>query len=196
MMSMTAWVIIAVVLMVVFLVYDHFKTKNIEQEDVPAKAETPVPTPLTESEILAETEVRKRWLISFVLYMTWGVILSFFTFLTIFMATAAEKGDISLPVSILIAIIGIAMISIPAIWITYHCAYTKRGTAWLTFLLIIIPFRYVQAASSDMFEFESSIDAASVIVVAVIDIVIAVFYWWNCFCLRKVNALRKSKMAG
>ena len=77
------------------------------------------------------------------------------------------------------------------IWITYYCAYKKRGTAWLMFQLIMSPIANLigscKALIYDSTEFGYIVTALGLIP----GMIVAAYYWINCLRLRRVNLARK-----
>ena len=74
-------------------------------------------------------------------------------------------------------------------WVGYHCAYKKSGTRWLTFWLVLSPFRLLVDLAQGVKEMQGVQGAEYTLSVALIIALIGVFGWWYWMSLkmRKIN---------
>ncbi|MGD2169546.1 MAG: hypothetical protein PVI40_04840 [Chlamydiota bacterium] len=130
-------------------------------------------------------EIRKKWLISF-------VIISTFTFVqTLFMQGSIFK------------LASIVLLSFGAI--TYYLGYKKQGTTWLS---LVIGVRAVSVCMSFMQisyllftkKFSSTLETASSVFMFspkiyaafwIIGIFVGAYYTYNCYRLKKINNQQK-----
>ena len=86
-----------------------------------------IPLYLHRLDVEKENKIRKLWLISFILANLFSIYFPFVTWV--------NSAGISPFLAFAIALLSV----IPSIWITYYCAYLKRGSAFLLYLIISIP---------------------------------------------------------
>ncbi len=145
-------------------------------------------------DILKEETVRKQWLISFFIYSAISALSTLISISAILILirkasfTEAETTDIA---SKLVDLTLSFLVLIPWFWITYHCAYKKRGTAWLMWTLILLPagvlINGIMRGTWNQFA-EGPFLAKSI---ALMSLGIAVYYWINCLRLKRVNLDRE-----
>ena len=133
---------------------------------------------LKEIDTSNEERVRKQWFITFVLINIFGFIYPYLSL--------RSSGAFNIGISI--GIIAISLI--PSIWITYYCAYQKRGSAFLLCLIITFPFSIFGLIAKEYFGLIMKWSPA-LVAVSISYITIAIFYWINCIRLRKVNLTRR-----
>ena len=133
---------------------------------------------LKEIDTLKESQVRKNWMISFVLMNFFAAIFSFFTFF--------NTGYFNLITSIILPI----PILIPSIWITYYCAYKKRGSAWLLYLIISLPISLFSMGLKELVQ-PSFIWSAWMKIFSIIYLASQIYFWITSIKLRKVNLTRR-----
>ncbi len=94
---------------------------------------------------------------------------------------------------ILLATVTSLAVFIPA-GITYYCAYKKRGTGWLTWTLIVAPFRLLASIVEDFKAFNSS-DYNTLFFFIIVAVVYSIwgFYLFGCWRLREVNSEAKAR---
>lgn len=140
---------------------------------------------LTEYERLVEIKTRKKWLVSFVLISLISVFSVFFTIVGEEGVESVSK-EIGLPLGIMISTLAI----IPWFWITYHCSFKKRGTAWLSWTMVMVPLRELMDLSKGGWSDIGEWNALSWFLVLSF-LSIEAYYLFNCFQLHKVNSRRK-----
>lgn len=168
--------LIALVLAICWELYKKFiKLKKRSAQVIPAQE---IPFFFTEEEIAYEKEIRKKWLTSY-----FGVvlllILSFFNGMT--------QSEAALPFIFLIALS--IVVNIPWCWITYHCAYKKKGTRWLLWNLISMPLAEVIAIIKQPMEGWGAMN----FIILGIALMIEGYYLFNSYQLRKLNLEMKNK---
>ena len=129
-----------------------------------------------------EDSVRKQWFISFILMNLFASFFSYFT--------SMNSGYFSILSAILIATASL----IPSIWITYYCAYQKRGSAWLLYLIITIPFSFLSLPAfylSAKNNLSPLMFSPALMLSALTSSIMTIVFWINCIRLRKVNLKRR-----
>ncbi|CUI18124.1 putative membrane protein (plasmid) [Candidatus Protochlamydia naegleriophila] len=125
-----------------------------------------------------EKRVRRIWLISFCL----AIVLTVVNTLTGLMELTLRSQTFNIFLYPLIIFLAVT----PGPWIIYHCAYKKKGTAWLlvvifskTIVLVVSIFKILgQAALLD------SLDWLNIALPFSID----AFFWVSCIKLYRVNS--------
>ncbi len=131
-----------------------------------------------------EDLVRKRWFSAFVLLYAF-----LWPSLLIVACLASYDGNWSSMGSILFFF---AFASIDA-FITYHCAYRKKGTILLTLWIIGMPMVMIRHIV-DTFFVDYSVDAMLMMCpILILMLSIELYFWINCLRLRKVNSLEGTK---
>lgn len=110
-----------------------------------------------------EEHVRKNWLISF-----------------------AITGGLALLSSIFFEKMITLMIVAIQFVVTYHCAYRKKGTAWLAWLLFWYPVSFLWLLVDGWKDYGRDEPQGFMIVWLLIAIIDA-YFLWNCWQLRKIN---------
>jgi hypothetical protein len=116
---------------------------------------------------------QKKWLISFWMYLFGGA----FSALTLHLSETQFERTLG----------GIVLIWL-FVWalITYHCAYRKRGTRWLKFLLVMLPF-YVVKSLIRSFKELPTVPLELTIFITTFVLAIEVWFWFSCKALREEN---------
>ncbi len=137
--------------------------------------------------LMREKKVRKFWLISFCMFSAFSYIGltemllekngSFIEAFGFWQALAINLFFASIPFSI-------------GCWITYHCAYFKKGTAWLKWLLITIPGKVLLNVMQELANSADSSPSSNAFLLAGLSI--ALFYWIWCLRLHNINSARKT----
>lgn len=144
-------------------------------------------------------QVRRRWLVSFCLY--WGI----GTVFTVLLAVSTAIPEIGVKnvemvhfktMMIFTKTMPIASLFIWA-WITYHCAYKKRGTKWLMWTLIVLPITafvtfsqlFIPNSPMKILLFHSV--SGWILSLFGLMWVSVIYYWINCYRLRKENLVLK-----
>lgn len=129
-------------------------------------------------DVKKEDKVRKLWFISFILTNVFAVYPSYLSNL--------NSGKFGPALALLITFLSL----IPGIWIAYYCAYKKRGSAFLLFLIITIPLSYffltVNEFIKPLFTWTNTFK-----LYVVFYLLTVVYYWINSIKLRKVNLTRR-----
>lgn len=149
-----------------------------------------------------EIKARKNWLISFWLYygplLPWY--LCFCGLMTYLFAAGVCKSKSCMLLNILLPILIIfclALAIVPML-ITYRCAYKKRGTAWLKWLMIIIPIKIVICVAPVPYRsmIPDQMKTATSEWLMYIFILIDLFFWVNCYKLYKFNKIHARNKLG
>lgn len=163
------------ILFVLYKILKKEKHENIISEN----------SSLTEHERFIERKTRKRWLVSFLLM---SVISAF----SVFFSVVGEDGlesvskEIGIPLGLMISTCAV----IPWFWITYHCSFKKRGTAWLTWTMVMMPLRELMDISKGGWSDVGDWNALSWFFV-ILFLGVEAYYFLNCYKLHKVNSIRK-----
>jgi hypothetical protein len=163
---------------VLFILYKIFKKEKLDK----AKPDS---CHLTEYERLIEIKTRKKWLISFML-------MSLISVFSVFFLVAGEEGveSVSKEIGVLLGIVISMLAIVPWFWITYHCSFKKRGTAWLSWTMVMVPLRELMDISKGEWSDVGEWNALSWCLVLFF-LGVEAYYLFNCFKLRKVNSIRK-----
>jgi hypothetical protein len=123
---------------------------------------------------------RKRWLVSFWVWIAVTYIVDLLLLL---------GGDSNDQIQTLVEM---ALMPI-SFWITYYCAYRKRGTAWLAWILVVIPLRILM----DMVEsYDVEVLKNSISLIVVLGILSSqIWFWIASMKLRLANKLFKQQVA-
>lgn len=136
-----------------------------------------------------EEKVRKQWLISFFLFIGMTFVSIFFegfgvgAFNGFFENTNLDFSDFSVISSLIFSCLNLLLWG----WITYYCAYKKRGTGWLMWIMITLPLRELVRIGKGELNQVALWDSFTWFLV-VTYLCVEVFYWINCLRLRKINA--------
>jgi hypothetical protein len=132
---------------------------------------------------LLENKTRKTWLISFLIYIAFSIVSTLLIFFDLLNGDSENLGII-----VLTALLISALVTIPSSWITYHCAYKKRGTAWLMWIMIAMPLReLVNFSKGEWNQIDWSVIAIAYVAIA---FGVEIFFWVNCLRLYEVNNKR------
>ena len=127
---------------------------------------------------IREAKARKMWLIAF--SGNWLLSWIFFMLPICVIGFQAKSYQASFTlVFCFTALIG------AAVWTTLHCAYLKKGTRLLTWLLIVSPLQMLISLQKELLD-------PSAWYLIPIDIGVFAFYWICCFRLHKVNQEAKT----
>ena len=137
-----------------------------------------IPLYLHRLDVEKENKIRKLWLISFILANLFSIYFPFVTWVN------------SVGISPFLAF-AIALLSvIPSIWITYYCAYLKRGSAFLLYLIISIPVSIVILSMNELirplFIWSSHLKISGILYLAAL-----IFFWTSSIKIRRVNLNRR-----
>lgn len=197
-MTMTGWAVLFAALLGIYLVFDHFKTKRLNRENPVTSPEAPIPH-LSEEEISTENRVRKDWWLAFIVYTVWGAISMVIQMIDNRLNPSVQAGaeDID-PAMAVVSEVFFVLIFLLYSWFTYHCAYKKRGTAWLTFLITVFSIALVftalvYLAPSMPPEMTANLYTPLMIALTLIGTFMMLYFGVNCYRLRQVNALRKTR---
>lgn len=176
-----------VLLLITYAVYELFnRRKNSEKQQLILEEDF---KPFLEGLNLDnEKKVRKLWLISFFMVLGLRLLVILLTYFeSIFNEISEETGLI-----LLIGLFFSALALVCWTWITYHCSYRKRGTAWLMWTMIIMPLREIVSIKHSGLNYPMEWDLFEW-VISITFIGIDLFFWINCLRLHRVNSARKSK---
>jgi len=175
----------ALALTLAWELYKKIIKKKKESENAVVIEEKPVF--LSDEEVSHENAVRKKWISSFYGNASITCISFFVTYLG-----ALPLQEMAKPESIAAILLGI-VISLVAItpwcWITYHCAYKKKGTKWLLWNMISLPLAELIGFSSQP-KHEWGI---FIILFVTAALTIEAYYWVNCYQLCKINLELKNE---
>ena len=181
---------VLVFLLVCFGLYRLFKTRSKKSTSQQKLSEEDLKPFLDVLNLDMEEKVRKQWLIS--LYAITGIS-AFPIILTYFGGDGGfnEFSENTSPTfSIIFGLFISSLALIPWFWITYHCSYKKRGTAWLIWTMISLPLRELESIGKGEWHQVSEWDSLGWSMV-IMSLGIKVFYWINCLQLRRVNSVRE-----
>ena len=134
-----------------------------------------------------ENKVRKLWLVSFWIFST-------LSFANLTVMLVEKNGSFIEVFGFWQALtINLFLTSIPlsiSCLITYHCAYFKKGTAWLKWLLITIPGKEFLGIAQELGSSSESLPIT--IAFLSIGLGIALFYWICSLRLHNINSARKT----
>ncbi len=122
-----------------------------------------------------DAKTRRNWLVSFILFNFISCITSSYMILIL--------DDINLKSKILVPIITLFFFSI-SILVTYYCAYLKKGTALLLWILITIPFSQL---SNSFLQASKKISFLTPNWLRIILLTFTIFYWIQSLLLRNAN---------
>ncbi len=146
------------------------------------------------------SQVRRRWLFSFYLYWGIGTVFAMlFAALTAMPEVGVKNIEMVYFKTMMIFTKTVQIVSLFIwAWITYHCAYKKRGTKWLMWTLIVLPI----AAFMKFFQLFISNSPVKILLFHSVSgwipslfglmWVSAIYYWINCYRLRKENLALKN----
>jgi len=144
--------------------------------------------------VSTDRQVRKQWLLSFWLYYGLPLVFSWlFSLLIAFgiLTVGALSGNLGIGVLLVLALLFSLGFSLIPMGITYYCAYKKRGTKWLLFLLILIPIKILfvvpGASLGNAFTVVPVNGMLYSIFVTPLWALLHVYFWVTCYRLRKAN---------
>jgi len=129
------------------------------------------------------TEARKKWLWSFIAYVGSGLI-----FNSVVLIIGANEDKI------------LSGCMLPWLfvwgWITYYCAFRKRGTSWLKFLLFALPYGTVKSLMSELKEINSwnSLGVSIFVGITACSLAVDFWFWLNCLRYRRENLALKNQI--
>lgn len=127
-----------------------------------------------------ESKTRKTWIFSF--YANYCIYwLSFVV--TIFLIDSPSEG----PLVRLAAIIPCTILIGIMMWIVYHCAYKKKGTGLLSWIVIMSPLQLISSFAKE------GIDL-SLWYFTAFDLALFGFYWFSSLRLRRINYEVKARL--
>jgi predicted permease len=74
-------------------------------------------------------------------------------------------------------------------WVSFHCAYKKRGTKWLTYLLIFLPIGVLRSVIQELGASLNEPTTPFFFLFLVTHVALATWFWVNCLRLRRENLL-------
>ena len=122
------------------------------------------------------SRVKRQWFYSF---------LSFCFFLLIAALGSLEETDKDEIVVRLVKFIAILSLYSIKAWITYHCSYLKQGTAWLMYLIIILPITFFGAFALIVKE-----ENVELYVCLIGYLLVGLLMWFWVNCIRYRSALK------
>ena len=159
-----------------FWIYRDFsRNKIITKDDLESG--------LTDLEKEKEQKVRRLWLFTY--------LIQFFTLIIMFIIAGyldSKKNTVAIdpgPFAYSISLIFIG------VWIPYHCAYRKRGTAWLMWSIVMGGLKELKDIADTQF---NSLDGITLLL-CIFCFGIDIYHWINCCRLHSVNTLRKDRLA-
>lgn len=120
-----------------------------------------------------ESKTRKTWVFSF--YANYCIYWISFV-VTIFLIDSPNEG----PLVRLAAVIPCTVLIGIMMWIVYYCAYKKKGTGLLSWIVIMSPLQLISSFAKE------GIDL-SLWYLTVFDLALFGFYWFSSFRLRRIN---------
>ena len=142
-------------------------------------------------------KIRKRWLISLLADTAMGIIVALLAYFNYGLFQEISKYNNEF-FSISMGFILSTLPFVLSYWISYHCAYKKRGTAWLMWTLIIIPIGMIFGYPKHLPLFLQLILTWNTYEWPFIAIKtgLEIYYWINCWTLRKINLSMASSTSG
>ena len=186
---MNVYILISIIvfLLIIFGVYKLFSRNSKKSENQQFLSEEDLKPFLGSINLDFEEKVRKQWLVSFFAIMGTLAVSNFFIWIDL------VKEHTSIAVSIVIGSILTVLALTPWCWITYHCAYKKRGTAWLLWTAIWMSLRLLSvgivAAVLDWSQAPELNTLEWFIIMVYLGL--ELFYCVNCFRLLMVNSDRE-----
>ena len=141
---------------------------------------------LKEINTTKEEKVRRQWLISFVILNIISIIFSYLSRAAFSPYLSGMSTVIFNAVALAISVLSV----IPSILITYYCAYQKRGSAFLLYIIIILPLSIFGLMTREYFR-PSMIWSQALVIASFSQLAINIVYWINCIRLRSVNLKRR-----
>jgi hypothetical protein len=191
-MNVYSLISIIVFLLIVFGFYKLFNRNSKRSKNQQFLSEEDLKPFLGSINLDFEEKVRKQWLVSF--FTLTGISALSIFFIIIKNELFKESADLmSIAFIIVFGSIVSSLPLIPWCWITYHCAYKKRGTAWLLwttiwFLLRLIFLAIVAAA----FDWSQAAEMNSLgWFMGITFLSTEIFYRVNSFRLLMVNSDRE-----
>ncbi len=127
-----------------------------------------------------EKTTRKKWLVTFLSNYAFYWISC--AFLMVFFGEASKK-ELAYRLGLFISLtlfIGMMM------WVIYHCAYKKKGTRLLSWIVIVAPIQTVLSVAKEGFN-------PSTWYFTAFDLILFGFFWFNSLHLRKINLEIKTR---
>lgn len=161
-----------------FLIYKIFKKEKADVAPLLSCC-------LTKYERPIEVDIRKKWLISFVL-------MSLISTLSFFCRTIDAEGveSVSIEIGIPLALVISTIPVVPWFWITYHCSFKKKGTRWLSWTMVTIPLRELSDVPNWKWSEFKDWDVLNWFFFT-LALGVEAYYLFTCFRLYKINSKRK-----
>jgi len=142
---------------------------------------------------MEENSIRKHWMISFWLYygmtLFWSLLITGILAFSLLRLGSCRTGSCFIATLLPFSIFSILFIAIVPMLISYNCAYKKRGTAWLKWLLITIPIQSFFLLFKGYSQYKNRIPQIdSVLFLWVLSVLlINALFWINCLRLYRIN---------
>ncbi len=137
-----------------------------------------IPLYLQKIDTVSEDNIRRLWLISFIVT---NLFAAYFSFLSNMNSIKAGP---------LLASIITLLTLIPSVWITYYCAYYKRGSAFLLYLIISLPLSFFFLGMNELIK-PIFMWTAPLKISGLLYFPTVIFFWICSIKLRKVNLTRR-----
>lgn len=126
--------------------------------------------------------IKKQWLVSFLILI--GIVQ------LVNLLELTETKEIARTITHILLVLPVWS------WITYHCAYRKRGTRWLMWLLILFPIRMLLLPIGFIQDGVLTTPSEKTVGWILIGILFCVYLWFwsNCLLLRKENIALKNNL--
>lgn len=178
--------VIFLLLLIGFGIYKLFIKKKSNMAQHSSVSEGKLQPDLKDIEIQKEEKIRRMWLISLLTYI---VILMAFSIANSLPSAMVSENKENASIFIYHLITSI-LYPILWFWITYHCSYTKRGTAWLMWIMISTSISLLITVFTTYWNQTVEWDSLSrMITICVFGF--DIFFWINCLRLYKVNSARE-----
>lgn len=136
-----------------------------------------------------EEKIRKQWLVSLFAFTgisALSIVLTYFGD-----GIFNEFSENTSPAIIIVIGIFISCLALLSwFWITYHCSYKKRGTAWLMLTMITLPLRELTSIGKGQWNQVTEWDSFAWFMIITF-LGMKVFFWINCLRLQRVNSARE-----
>lgn len=137
-------------------------------------------TDFNDIDVIYEEKIRTQWLILFSIYFAFNFFETIVRSLDLeaIKELTVSQGQFS---ALRMIVLSSLTVLIPDFLITYYCSYRKKGTAWLMFLIVVVPVglvvKFFRLEANDFYQLLYGISS-----------LIGVVYWIACIRLRRVNA--------
>lgn len=174
---------------IAFAIYKIYKWRSANAKIDQSLSDTDLKPYFDSLNLEFEEKARKQWLAIFLTLNGFIFLNSIYhiyngdTFLKL-----SEKFGVIFP--LIFAILCFLLIALPILWFTYYCAYKKRGTALLMFIIVTYPLELIFNIGYNLWTHAAAWDIFGWILTG-ISLGLDVLLWIASIRLWKVNTARK-----